>query len=205
MRLDFCAACGERAADKLEHHHMIPRSAGGADDDTNLLTLCHTCHGKFHGYERLHIRALTRAGIEAARARGVKIGNPRMHLPEYREKMKAGREAARNAQVLNSADAVVPLIQSMRPKRTWPEVATALNTAGAAKQDLKPWTGPAIARAAKRLVALGRLSETVLDRATWQGKSPEATVDAWKTTGTVAVWKYRDKCKVGHTTTDSNR
>jgi len=37
MHLDFCAVCGRR--DSLEHHHFVPRSSGGGDDETNALTL----------------------------------------------------------------------------------------------------------------------------------------------------------------------
>lgn len=37
MRLDFCVACGERDPASLEHRHLVPRSAGGSDDDASLL------------------------------------------------------------------------------------------------------------------------------------------------------------------------
>jgi hypothetical protein len=52
MRLAFCAACGCDDADALEHHHLIPRSLGGSDDETNLITLCGVCHGKMHDVKR---------------------------------------------------------------------------------------------------------------------------------------------------------
>ena len=38
MKLGFCALCG--STDNLEHHHVLPRSLGGTDDEDNLLTLC---------------------------------------------------------------------------------------------------------------------------------------------------------------------
>ena len=50
MRLDFCVACSR--TDDLNHHHLVPRSVGGLDDESNLITLCHECHGKIHNVER---------------------------------------------------------------------------------------------------------------------------------------------------------
>jgi 5-methylcytosine-specific restriction endonuclease McrA len=32
-------------------HHIVYRSAGGADDLANVLTLCWRCHQKEHGHE----------------------------------------------------------------------------------------------------------------------------------------------------------
>jgi DNA invertase Pin-like site-specific DNA recombinase len=75
MKLKFCAACGD-AKSSLEYHHLIPKSEGGTDDETNLLTLCFQCHGKVHGMVRRDIKKLTKAGLERAKARGVKLGSP---------------------------------------------------------------------------------------------------------------------------------
>jgi hypothetical protein len=90
MRLDFCVACGERDPASLEHHHLVPRAVGGSDDNANLITLCHLCHGKAHGYQRQNVRALTASALAAAKARGVKLGGPTL---------KAGADA-RAANVL---------------------------------------------------------------------------------------------------------
>lgn len=68
MRFAFCVACGEKEAGALEHHHLVPRSAGGSDDETNLITLCHFCHGKAHGYERMNTRVLVKAAQDAIKA-----------------------------------------------------------------------------------------------------------------------------------------
>jgi 5-methylcytosine-specific restriction endonuclease McrA len=45
---DKCVNCGKQAE---HYHHIIPRSLGGTDNETNLVALCNTCHGKLHGLE----------------------------------------------------------------------------------------------------------------------------------------------------------
>lgn len=69
MKTDYCAACS--AADDLEHHHIIPRSIGGSDDETNVVTLCRACHCGLHGlaFSPDH-KTLTRLGLQRAKAEG---------------------------------------------------------------------------------------------------------------------------------------
>lgn len=44
-----CQYCkGKHKDSKLEVHHIIFRSRGGSDDESNLITLCHTCHKNLH-------------------------------------------------------------------------------------------------------------------------------------------------------------
>src|SRR5690606_27884277 len=44
-----CVACAEPCAGPDAHvHHLVPRSAGGADDPANLITLCASCHAAHH-------------------------------------------------------------------------------------------------------------------------------------------------------------
>lgn len=44
-----CQYCKGRHKDsKLEVHHIIPRSQNGSDEESNLITLCHTCHKDLH-------------------------------------------------------------------------------------------------------------------------------------------------------------
>ena len=44
-----CQCCKGRHKDsKLEVHHIIFRSQGGSDEESNLITLCHTCHKDLH-------------------------------------------------------------------------------------------------------------------------------------------------------------
>ena len=42
-----CALCGDPRA--LTIHHVWPRSIGGGNAPTNLITLCRYCHGLAHG------------------------------------------------------------------------------------------------------------------------------------------------------------
>lgn len=44
-----CQCCkGKHKDSKLEVHHIVFRSQGGSDDETNLITLCSTCHKRIH-------------------------------------------------------------------------------------------------------------------------------------------------------------
>ena len=45
----ICKYCkGKHKDSKLEVHHIIYRGKGGSDEESNLITLCHTCHKKIH-------------------------------------------------------------------------------------------------------------------------------------------------------------
>lgn len=45
-----CQCCkGKHKDSKLEVHHIVFRSQGGSDEESNLITLCHTCHKDLHG------------------------------------------------------------------------------------------------------------------------------------------------------------
>lgn len=44
-----CQCCkGKHKDSKLEVHHIVFRSQGGSDEESNLITLCHTCHTALH-------------------------------------------------------------------------------------------------------------------------------------------------------------
>jgi 5-methylcytosine-specific restriction endonuclease McrA len=75
MRLTFCAACG--STDDLQHHHLVARSEGGSNDETNLITLCYGCHAKLHERRSNGVynhRARTLTGLAAVKARIEKTG-----------------------------------------------------------------------------------------------------------------------------------
>ncbi len=60
MKHDHCVACGIR--EQLHHHHLIPKSRGGGNAETNLITLCANCHEKIHGVNNslIKLSAITR-------------------------------------------------------------------------------------------------------------------------------------------------
>jgi HNH endonuclease len=79
MKLTFCAACG--TTEGLNHHHLRPKVLGGSNAETNLITLCHPCHGLVRGsdwwegnYWSNEHSELIKARIAAARAREVTRG-----------------------------------------------------------------------------------------------------------------------------------
>lgn len=43
-----CDCCG-RPAQKLEDHHVLPKSMGGVDEPSNVVSICHACHALMHG------------------------------------------------------------------------------------------------------------------------------------------------------------
>jgi hypothetical protein len=54
-------------------HHLIPKSMGGTDD--LMIPLCFKCHRKAHGLKaNVNHSELTKAGLQRAKERGVKLG-----------------------------------------------------------------------------------------------------------------------------------
>lgn len=73
MKRKECAACGIKT--NLQFHHLVPRSKGGSDDETNLVTLCTPCHGLWHNMPWSHDhRALMRDGVAKAKEEGKRFG-----------------------------------------------------------------------------------------------------------------------------------
>jgi hypothetical protein len=68
-----CFECG--SSENLVEHHVVPRSRGG----TKTIVLCQLCHDKVHGCRQrnISISQLSKEGIERARLKGKKLGNPR--------------------------------------------------------------------------------------------------------------------------------
>jgi len=59
-----CRACGQKHG--LDVHHVVMRSLGGSDDESNLLALCRDCHASVHG----HVLVL----------RPIDMSNPQKHV-----------------------------------------------------------------------------------------------------------------------------
>ena len=77
-----CFEC--ETTEDLQQHHVVPRSRGG----TSTITLCHSCHMKAHGRDSkgLNQGRLIKEGLARAKARGVKIGQPKAVLDAARLK-----------------------------------------------------------------------------------------------------------------------
>lgn len=63
-----CQYCkGKHKDDKLEVHHIVYRSNYGSDDESNLITLCHTCHQLLHrGDIELNLKGKTKGVLKYA-------------------------------------------------------------------------------------------------------------------------------------------
>lgn len=61
-----CQHCkGKRKDSKLEVHHIIFLSQGGSDEESNLITLCHTCHKTLHsGKIKLKLNGKTKGNLK---------------------------------------------------------------------------------------------------------------------------------------------
>lgn len=67
-----CAACEKHFwLKEMTRHHIIPKSAGGVDDDANVCMLCLPCHELMHGktnhaWHRVMRRILVAKGFTTA-------------------------------------------------------------------------------------------------------------------------------------------
>jgi len=68
-----CVACGKEK--NLFQHHLVPRSKGGSDEKSNLITLCGSCHAKAHAVQAMwDHKDLTKAALQAKKAQGERVG-----------------------------------------------------------------------------------------------------------------------------------
>ena len=89
MILDFCCVCGKK--EDLNHHHIIPKSSGGSNDETNIVTLCYEHHNWIHSRkyrDNINHRKLIKNGQARARARGVQIGRAPLSQDKINEIIK---------------------------------------------------------------------------------------------------------------------
>ena len=106
MRLNFCAVCGVET--DLHHHHFKPKSHGGDDFDTNMLTLCTEHHREIHGQNyrnNINHSKLTREGLQRAKEKGVRLGSPVYNIDALAKARK--EKALKDAQKV--ADVILPL------------------------------------------------------------------------------------------------
>ena len=159
MKLAFCVACG--APDDLQQHHLITRLEKGSDDETNLITLCHGCHTKLHerrtsgAYKH---RQSTIAGLAAAKARGVKLGNP-FGAPHWqgerawRKTAQASAVKAKNEQAAKRALDLAPILKELKAEGiiSANAQATALNERHVPAHRGGKWTARSVINAQKRI------------------------------------------------------
>jgi 5-methylcytosine-specific restriction endonuclease McrA len=81
-----CQRCGCQRM-SLNHHHVIPKSQGGADDPSNIQELCANCHAEVHG------------GLFGGRIGGA----PKTQTPEARAKRNRTMQALNASGVLRPA------------------------------------------------------------------------------------------------------
>jgi DNA invertase Pin-like site-specific DNA recombinase len=112
--------------------------------------------------ERALIAERTKAGLNAARARGRVGGNPglRARDPDAIRKVRAGRAAAHLNGVLAGLESWLPTVRRMRPDQPWGDVVRVLNRGGGAA-----WTVERLRRTVRRLVSEGMIEAALLDRA----------------------------------------
>jgi len=68
-----CRNCGIEG-EALHKHHIVPKSLGGKDDDTNLIDLCIKCHGLAHSSKWDGRNGVVQKGIQKSRDRN-SVGN----------------------------------------------------------------------------------------------------------------------------------
>jgi DNA invertase Pin-like site-specific DNA recombinase len=81
--------------------------------------------------ERALISERTKAGIQAAKAKGRLPGNPgiRQRLPKALARMTVAQKAAYGARIQASATQWLPTVRRMRPDHTWDDIARVLKHA----------------------------------------------------------------------------
>jgi DNA invertase Pin-like site-specific DNA recombinase len=112
--------------------------------------------------ERALIAERTKAGLNAARARGRVGGNPGLRAgdPDAIRKVRASRDAAHLEGIMERLDTWLPTVRLMRPNQPWGDVVRVLNRGGTTT-----WTVERLRRTVRRLAAEGIIESSLLDRA----------------------------------------
>lgn len=115
--------------------------------------------------ERALIRERTIAGLATARKAGRIGGNPKLKArdPQALKAMARARDDSFFEQINAVGTEWVPHVRRLRPDASWDRVAAVINRQ--TPPPAKPWVADRVKRAARRFVADGLLSETVMGRA----------------------------------------
>src|SRR5208283_314357 len=121
--------------------------------------------GAIAEFERNLIAERTKAGLAVAKARGKRLGNPRLLAgdPEARRRLVAGQKKAHLADLLPGLDAWLPTVRRLRPAAAWEEVTDAVNQA--LPTGSRRFTRDRLVRSVRRLVGEGLAEPDLLARA----------------------------------------
>lgn len=110
------------------------------------------------------IRERTKAGLQAAKARGRVGGNPALKQrdPKAIAQLSAIRDRQYMSDLLASMEAWLPKVRALRPGSFWGKVAKSLGRLGSPD---RPWTADRLSRAVRRVVAEGLAERTLIEPA----------------------------------------
>ena len=126
----ICQGCKIYTED-IHKHHIVPKVLGGIDEDSNIVNLCESCHGKVHGRNMLNHRKLTKEGLKKAKERGVKLGGFRGYIgtKEDLEKAREANIARANNKAINYYKPIFYMLDPDR-KLSGRKMAKVLETEG---------------------------------------------------------------------------
>lgn len=129
--------------------------------------------GAIAEFERNLIAERTKAGLQVARARGKRLGNPalRNREPEAVRRLVAGQRQARLEALTAGLDDWLPIVHQLRPRASWEQVTAAVNAA--LPTGRPPFTRDRLVRAMRLLVGEGMAEATAIKPARRQGKPPD--------------------------------
>ena len=117
-----CFECNN--TNNIVYHHIVPQSLDGK----NTIPLCQLCHDKVHQLSNprnISISQLTKQGMQRAKQRGVKLGNP-----NWNNALKKAHTTVRQ----NRNDFLTeirPFIRKLRNEgHTWKSICNKLNELG---------------------------------------------------------------------------
>lgn len=140
-----CFECG--TTDNIHQHHVVPRTLGG----TKTIPLCEKCHGLIHGMNFSDHSTLTKIGLDNARKRGVKLGNPNLDSVRNKDTTQARKQRVRMCGVYrdNVKRKIEPLFQD---GLTDNQIAEQLNLEGFHTSTGGLWNRTTVWRVRKRSI-----------------------------------------------------